>query len=294
MQLSSRIFGSTLGLLLGASMAASCYADVLADIKGKQTLTIAYRDKTPPFSYIVKGKEPIGYAIDICDKVAEAIKKELKLPKLKVNYVPVDTDTRFTRIAKGEVHMECGTTSNTPEREKEFDFSIPYFFTTTRMLVRSDSGILKWPDLKGKTVVATKGTSTIKQIQTSGELSLLKLKVIEGMDHVDSQKILTSSKADAYLSQDVLLYFAKEESANPNGWMVSGSPISASGYGILLAEDPKFKKMINTELGRMMLAGEIDTLYEKWFLRPIPPKNVNLKMSMHILLREIIRLPSSQ
>ena len=269
-------------------------ADTLSNIKASQTITIAYRESSVPFSYLVDGK-PVGYSMDICLKFVDAIKKELKLPQLKVAYVSVTPTTRVAAIADGKADIECGSTTNNAERRKQVGFTIPHFFASTRMLVRSDAGIKNWPDLKDKKVVTTKGTTTVKLLNDRDKVRGLNLRLLEGADHKESFEMVDKFQADAFTMDDVLLYGLRANSKTPQKFDIIGDALSTEPYSIMLRkDDPAFKDFLDREMARMMNDGEVTKLYEKWFKKSIPPNNINLNMPMSFLLRDNIRFPSDK
>jgi len=270
-------------------------ADALDRIKKNQTVNIAYRESALPFSYLSDSKAPVGYTIDICKKMVDALKKELKLPQLKINFIPVTADNRIEVMTSGKADMECGSTSNTAERRKLVDFTIPHFFSTLRMMVNTRSGIKNWTDLKGKKVVFTKGTSTDKFILERDKVRALNMKLVEGKDHSDSFNMLDASQVDAFAQDEAILFGLKAKAKDPAKFTIVGDPLASEAYAIMLPKgDAAFKKSIDTEMARMMADGEITKLYEKWFTKPIQPNNMNLAWPMGSLLRETIRYPSDK
>ncbi|MFZ6750465.1 amino acid ABC transporter substrate-binding protein [Undibacterium sp. Ren11W] len=281
--------------LLLTSLSPSYAADTLARIKETQSITIAHREASVPFSYLSETKKPIGYSVDVCMKLVDAIKKELKLPQLTVNYLLVTPSTRIPAIVEGKADLECGSTTNNAERRKQVAFTIPHFFATTRMVVRSDSGIKNWTDLKSKTVVATKGTTTVKLLNDRDKVRALDLQLIEGNDHQNSFEMVDSGKAAAFPMDDVLLYGLRANSKDPAKFSILGDALSTEPYAIILRKDePAFKNFIDKEMARLMLEGEITKLYDKWFKSAIPPKGINLNMGMNSLMRDNLRFPSDK
>lgn len=273
----------------------SAGADTLAKIKETHTVTIAHREASFPFSYLNDDKKPIGYAVDLCLKLVDALKRELKLPQLTVKYLLVSSSTRIPAIVDGKADLECGSTTNNIERRKQVSFTIPHFFATVRMLARADSGIKNWQDLKGKRVVTTKGTTTVKLLNDRDKVRALGLKLLEGSDHDVSFAMVESSQADAFAMDDVLLYGLKANAKEPEKFAVVGDALSTEPYAIMLRkDDPAFKNFVDRELSRMMIDGELTPIYNKWFSRPVPPKGANLNMPMSHLLRETSRFPSDQ
>ena len=285
---------ASLPCVLAFGIPLTSAADTLSNIKASQTITIAYRESSVPFSYLVDGK-PVGYSMDSCLKFVDAIKKELKLPQLKVAYVSVTPTTRVAAIADGKADIECGSTTNNAERRKQVGFTIPHFFASTRMLVRSDAGIKNWPDLKDKKVVTTKGTTTVKLLNDRDKVRGLNLRLLEGADHKESFEMVDKFQADAFTMDDVLLYGLRANSKTPQKFDIIGDALSTEPYSIMLRkDDPAFKDFLDREMARMMNDGEVTKLYEKWFKKSIPPNNINLNMPMSFLLRDNIRFPSDK
>ncbi|MFZ6771080.1 amino acid ABC transporter substrate-binding protein [Undibacterium sp. SXout7W] len=280
--------------LLNAAV-SDAVADTLSHIKETQTLTIAHREASLPFSYLSDNQVPVGYAMDICLKIADAIKKELKLPQLKISYLLVNSSTRIPAIVEGKADLECGSTTNNVERRKQVAFTIPHFFATVRMAVRTDSGIKNWTDLKDKKVVTTRGTTTVKLLSERDKVRGLGLKLLEGGDHNASFGMVESFQADAFPMDDVLLYGLIANAKDPGKFSVVGEPLSTEPYAIMLRkDDPAFKTLVDKEMARMMNDGEMTKLYDKWFRKPVPPKGANLNMPMGFLLRDNIRFPSDK
>ncbi|MBI3726962.1 MAG: amino acid ABC transporter substrate-binding protein [Burkholderiales bacterium] len=268
--------------------------DTIGKIRKTQTLVIGIRE-TAPFSYTDENKQPLGYSVDLCLKVADAIKKELKMPAMKIQFYSVDSTTRFTALLEDKIDLECGSTTNNAERRKKVAFTIPHFFSSVRALVKSDSGIKNWPQLRNRTVVTTKSTTTVKLLNDRNDTSSLNIKLVEGNSDQDSFKMVEDGKADAFPMDDVLLYSLRAESKSPASFAIVGDPLSIEPYSIMMRkDDPGFKKIVDSEMLRLIHENEIYRIYEKWFTKPIPPKNVNMNMSMGFLLRDSLRFPTDQ
>lgn len=276
---------------LYASISAA--ADTLSRIRESQTVTIAYREASFPFSYLNESKKPVGYSMDICLRLVDALKRELKLPQLSVKYLLVSSSTRIPAIMEAKADLECASTTNNAERRTQVSFTIPHFFATVRMIVRTDSGIKNWQDLKDKKIVTTRGTTTVKLLTDRDKVRALGLRLLEGNDHDESFKMVETFQVDAFPMDDVLLYGLRANAVDPSKFSILGDALSTEPYGIMLArDDPNFKALVDKEIARLMIDGEVGKLYDKWFNRPVPPKNVNLNMPMSRLLRENIRFPS--
>lgn len=275
--------------------AAAFARDSLSYIRERQAIVIAYREGSAPFSYLDENKRPIGYSVDLCLKIAEAVKRELKMPNLKVQFIPVDSVTRFPTIAEGKADLECGTTTNNAERRKKVAFTIPHFFSGVRALVRTDTGIRNWPDLRGRTVVTTRSTTTVQLLNERNNVRSLNIKLIEGNDDHDSFRLVEDGKADVFPMDDVLLYSLRAASRKRDTLSIVGDPLSVEPYAIMLRkDDAAFKKLVDAEMVRIIHDGEIYRLYDKWFMQPIPPNSINLNMPMGFLLRDSLRFPTDK
>lgn len=288
------------GLLLTCTMLVvmmpglSNAADTLTKIRESQTITFAYL-QAAPFSYLTEDNRVNGYAIDLCLKIASAVKKELKLPNLKIQYLPVDSVSRFSSIMEGKADIECGATTNTAERRNRVSFTIPHFFSSVRMIVKKNKGIRNWQDLKGKTIVTTRNATTLDLVNARSNVRALNIKVLEGQDHEVSFSMVEQEQADAFAMDDVLLYSLRAKAKNPDEFIIVGDPLSVEPYSLMLRkEDTVFKNLVDREMMRMIADGEFEKLYKDWFTKPVGNKQMNLAMPMGFLLRDSIRFPSDK
>jgi ABC-type amino acid transport substrate-binding protein len=283
------------GIASAMLLASVAQADTLSKIRASQTITLATRDASIPFSYLDENKKPIGYSVDLCLKIAEAVKRELKLPKLDIVYLSVTPTTRIPAIIEGKADLECGSTTNTAERRKTVAFTIPHFVAATRMLVRTDKGIKNWQDLRERPIVATKGTTAYKMTLQRDQSHTLNFKVTEANDHAESFGKVERGEADAFPMDDVLLYGFRAKSKNPSAFSIVGDPLSTEPYAVMLRrDDAPFKAVVDREVARIIHDGELVKMYDKWFQKPIPPTNINLNMPMSFLLRESLRFPTDK
>jgi glutamate/aspartate transport system substrate-binding protein len=237
----------------------------------------------------------VGFAVDLCLKIAEAIRNELKLKQLNIVYLKVNSENRFSALVDGKIDLECGSTTNNAARRKLVAFTIPHFIATARMAVRSNSRINNWADLRGKRVVVTKGSTTVQLMADRDKVRSLGMVMLEGRDHAESFSLLENGEADAFPMDDVLLYGFRANTKNPNGFLIVGDPLSAEPYAIMMRKDDKsFKLLVDREMGRLIRDGELTKSYDKWFRRPIPPRNANLNMPMGYMLRESLRYPTDK
>ena len=269
--------------------------DTLSKIRETQTITIAHREASLPFSYLDASKKPVGYAVDLCLKIADAVRRELRLSQLHIQYLPVTPSTRIAAIADGQADLECGSTTNNAERRKQVAFTIAHFVAAARMVVRTDSGIRNWSDLRDKRVVTTKGTTTVKLLNDRDKVRSLGLKLVEGRDHTESFSMVEKGEAEAFPMDDVLLFGLRANAQKPEGFAVVGDALSAEPYAIMLRkDDAPFKALVDREMGRIINDGEIYKLYDKWFRNPIPPKGLNMNMPIGHLLRDTFRFPTDK
>lgn len=275
------------------SLLASAHAATFDRIRQAGKIVIAHREASIPFSYYDDNKVPVGYAIDLCLLLTKAIKKELKLPDLRVEYMAITPATRIQAISEGKADLECGSTTNNAERRKSIAYTIPHFISSARFLVRSNAQVTNLEDLGGKTVVSTKGTTNIKTLQRLNEELVLRMKLVEAADHAQAFQMVSDGKADAFAMDDVLLYGLRANSGHPQDFKVTGKPMTIEPYAIMLQKnDPEFKKFIDKEMARIMTSREIYPIYKKWFESPIPPKGINMELEMPYLLRDYFRFPS--
>ncbi len=286
--------------ILSVSLMCTCVAqahagDTLKKVVDTQSLKIGYREASLPFSYLDEHKKPVGYAIDLCLKIAESIRRDLKLKHLNIEYVPVTSANRLGATVDGKVDLECGSTTNNAERRKQVAFTIPHFIATVRMVARNNSGIGNWTDLQGKRVVSTKGTTTVKLMNERDKVRSLGLLLLEGRDHAESFSMVESGDADAFSMDDVLLFGLRANAKKPDDFVIVGDSLSAEPYAIMMRkDDPQFKNVVDREMARIINEGELLRYYNKWFQQPIPPKRVNLHMPMSYLLRDTLRFPTDK
>jgi glutamate/aspartate transport system substrate-binding protein len=293
-------FASTLaaGLacaVLAATAASAELTGTLKKIKDTGVIKIGHRDASVPFSYLDDKQRPVGYSIDLCMKVVEALKKELNMPNLRHEFVPVTSQTRIPILTAGNIDMECGSTTNTKERQKQVAFAYTTFYTGTKLLVKKDSGIKSYKDLKGKTVVVTQGTTNERAIKALNDAENLGMKFIHAKDHNESFLTVDTGRAVAFPMDDILLYGLVANSKNPNEWAVVGDYLSPDPYGIMVRrDDPQWLDFVNKVIGGLMKSGEIRKIYAKWFQSPIPPKGINLNLPISSKLEELFRNPSNE
>ena len=265
----------------------------LQKIKDSGTIVVGYRDSSIPFSYIADDpNQPMGYAHDLEMKVVDAVKQELNMPDLNVRYNLITSQTRIPLVQNGTVDFECGSTTNNEERQKQVGFSNGFFEIGTRLLTATDSGINDFADLDGETLVTTAGTTSERYIRQYIDEKQMDTNVVSAKDHGEAFLMLENGRADAFMMDDVLLAGEKAKAKNPDEWVIVGEPQSFEIYGCMLRkDDPEFKAVVDKALTDVFASGEINSIYDKWFLNPIPPKNVNLNFEMSDNLKALIADP---
>ena len=293
-KLSTKVLASTLGVILAGGAFTTVQADTIAKIKQSGKVVIGYRESSDPISYIVGGK-PMGYAIDICNNFANTLKKDLKLPNLKVEYKAVTSSTRIPEMLAGNIDMECGTTTNSIQRKQQVSFSTNYYATEVRMAVKANSTVKDLGDLNGKAVATTQGTTSDKYIKMGAKGEQVKVTNVYGKDHSDSFAMVASGRAAAFVMDDNILAGLIAKSSKPKDFKIVGPVLSSEPYGIMLPKgDAAYKAIADKVVTGMWKNGQMAALYKKWFQSPIPPKNINLNMPMSTSYNKLKAAPNDK
>jgi len=278
---------------LAAAPARAEPGTVLKKIKESGELTLGYRESSIPFSYLDDKAQPVGYSIELCGKVVDAIKAELKMPGLKVNRQAVTSQNRIPLVANGTVQLECGSTVNNAERQAQVGFSVTSFIVATRFVAKKSANYKTVEDLKGKTVACTSGTNTVKRVRELNEARGLNMTILNGKDHAESMLLVTSGRAEAFFEDDILLTGMVATSADPTGYVLSTEGYSVDPYAIMFAkDDTEFKRLVDNTLAGLYKSGEIGKIYERWFMKPIPPKGIVLNFPLGAQLQRTFAKPS--
>jgi glutamate/aspartate transport system substrate-binding protein len=281
--------------LIAAPALAQELTGTLKKIRDTGVITLGHRESSIPFSYYDDKQQVVGYSQELMLKAVDAIKAELKLAKLDVKLMPVTSENRITLVQNGVVDLECGSTTNTTERQKQVSFSNSIFVVGTRLLTRNNSGIKDFPGLAGKTVVTTAGTTSERLLRKMNETNHMKMQIISAKDHGEAFLTLETGRAVAFVMDEVLLYGKLANAKNASDWAVLGTPQSLEAYGCMMRkDDPDFKKVVDGALAKVMTSGEADKIYAKWFLQPIPPKNLNLNFQMSYALKKLYKSPNDK
>ncbi len=275
--------------------ALSASADTLGKITERGSIVLAYRESSVPFSYLDGPGKPIGFGVDIANKVAEAIRQASGKKELRIEYQAVTSQNRVPLVANGSVDLECGSTTNNAARAKEVAFAVNYFYASSRLLVKKSSGIHKLGDLAGKAIATTTGTTTFGQLRKLSLERNLNLSVVPAKDHADGFLLLESGRAQAFAMDDILLAGLMLNAKNPDDYAIVGEPLQVEAYACMLRkDDPAFKKLVDSTLTAMMKSGEFEKLYKKWFMSPIPPRQRSLALPISDRLRENLKSPTDQ
>jgi glutamate/aspartate transport system substrate-binding protein len=288
-----------MGLALAAAFctgqaSAEELTGTLRKIKETGAITIGYRDSSIPFSYLDDNQKPVGFAIDICYRIVDAVKKELKLDKLAVELNPVTSSTRIPLLANGTIDLECGSTTNNPDRLKQVAFANTHFLTATRFVSKKSSKLGSIEDLRGKTVASTSGTTNIKQLTEANAARNLGINIIPAKEHAESFLMVETDRAVAAVLDDILLASFVAGSKDPDAYVISTDAFSKpEPYGIMLRkDDPAFKKVADEATAALYQSPEGERLYDKWFMQKIPPKGLNLNVPIGAELKKAFARPS--
>jgi glutamate/aspartate transport system substrate-binding protein len=290
---------NALGLALAVAVLASPPAvaqdgGTLKKVKETGSITLGFRESSVPFSYLDDKQQPVGFAMDICYKIVDGVKKELKLDKLEVKLNPVTSATRIPLMANGTIDLECGSTTNNAERQKQVWFTNTHFLTASRYVTKKVSNINKIDDLKGKTIVSTSGTTNIKQATEANAAKNLGMTILPAKDHAEAFLMVETDRAVAFVMDDILLASLVAGSKTPAAYKISEDAFSLpEPYGIMLRrDDAAFKKVVDAATSALYKSPEGAAIYTKWFTQPIPPKGLNLNVPMSAQMKKQFASPT--
>ena len=287
-------------LVMCAGLAAPAFAQnltgTLKKIHDDGVVTIGQRDASIPFSYFAKEgtDQSVGYSMDICMRIVDAIKADLKMPNLKVAYVNVTSATRIPLTANGTIDLECGSTTNSLDREKQVGFTNTYFVTANRYVVKKSSHVKTLADLKGKTVVSTSGTTNIKWLTEENGKQNMGMNIIPAKDHAEAFLMVETGRAEAFFMDDIMLYSLVASSKAPGDYEIGSEAYSVEPYAAMMPkDDAEFAKVVNTATANLYKSGGINAIYDKWFEKPIPPKGITLNVPMAPQLKKVFANPTN-
>jgi glutamate/aspartate transport system substrate-binding protein len=267
----------------------------LKKVKETGTITVGYRESSIPFSYLDDKQQPIGYAMDLCMKIVDAVKAELKMPNLKVGLQPVTSGNRIPQLQAGNIDLECGSTTNSVDRQKQVAFGPTYFVINISAVVKKSSGIKSMADLNGKNISTTSGTTSVSELKKLEKLKGVDFKEIYGKDHAESFLLLAQDRVSAFVMDDILLAGQVANSGNPGDYVILSEVMRTEPYSMMLRkDDPQFKALVDKTIGGLMKSGEINQIYAKWFTSPIPPKGINLNFPQTQPIKDAFANPNDK
>ena len=273
-----------------AGLPAHAEPGTLDKVKASGTITLAYRESSIPFSYLGGDAKPTGFGWEICGRIVEQVKKATGRADLQVATQAVTSQNRIPLLMNGTIDIECGSTTNNSARGKQVAFSVNYFYTGTRLLVRAGSPVRGFADLKGKKVVSTIGTTNFQVLRKVNVERDLGFDLLGAKDHAEAALLVQQERAEGFGMDDILLFGLRASSADPAAFAIVGEPLQVEPYAIMLRkDDPAFKKLVDDTVGALMKSGEFEALYKKWFLSPIPPRGINLNAPMSPELRDNLK-----
>ena len=281
-------------LCCAASLAAGpAAADTLARVKTAGAITLGIRESSYPLSYLDERQQPVGYHVEVCQRVVEAVKRQLGLPGLKVQFQPVTSQNRIPLVTNGTVDLECGSTTNNEARQKQVAFAPTTYVTYVRMAVKKASGITSLAQLHGKPVATTTGTTSVQLMRAHEKAKGVDFREVYGKDHADSFLMLETDRAVAFVMDDNLLLGLIMTSKNPADYQVVGETLSVEPIAIMLRrDDPAFKALVDDTVKGLMKSGELEKLYARWFMSPIPPRGASMNYPMGEHLKQLVKAPN--
>ena len=286
-------------LILATAVAVPVHAQspggTLAKIRDTGEIRLGHRDVSIPFSYLDDNQKPIGFAIDLCGRIVDAVKNELKLPSVQTKLQPIQLATQIPLIQNGTIDIVCGPATNTLERQKVVAFSNTIFVSSIRAVVKKDAAIKTFEDLSDKPVSLTSGSTSIALLTARGQEKKFETKNVLSADHAASFLALTTGRSEAFIMDDILLASLIANSSDPGNWRIIDDSLRTEPYGLIIRkDDPEFKALIDKTLVAMMKSNQFGDLYAKWFMSPIPPKNVNLNFPMTAPLKDAVANPTDK
>ncbi|WP_059410775.1 glutamate/aspartate ABC transporter substrate-binding protein [Cupriavidus basilensis] len=275
-------------------MASAEDGDTLRKIKETGVISLGYRDSSIPFSY-TNGKDVMGYSHEILLQIVDKVKAQLQMPSLQVRLTPITSQNRIPLMQNGTIDIECGTTTNNLERQKQVAFSNSLFVYGLRMLTKKDSGVKDFPDLKDRNVVTTAGTTDERLLVKMNGEKAMNMNLISTKDHGQSFLILESGRAVAFVMDEPLLYGELTKAKNAADWVVVGTPLQTENYACMFRkDDPSFKKLADDVIAGLMTSGRAEQLYKKWFQSPIPPRGLNLNYPLSADMKDLYAHPNDK
>ncbi|MFY9270230.1 MAG: ABC transporter permease subunit [Candidatus Manganitrophaceae bacterium] len=287
----SKLLIAALALALAATGAYG-QEGTLKKIKESGAITIGHRESSVPFSYLDDKQQPVGYSIDICMKIVDAVKAELNMPNLQIKLIPVTSATRIPLMSNGTIDLECGSTTDNLERRKLVSFSPTIFVPAIRLVAKKTSQIERLDDMKGKAIVSTSGTVSMKLITELNVSRHLGMNILTAKDHSEAFLMVETGRAVAFMMDDILLASLVAQSKAPGDYAITSEALGMEPYALMLRkDDPAFQKVVNEAVTALFKSGEINAIYDKWYMKPIPPRGITLNVPMSDVLKKVIAAP---
>jgi glutamate/aspartate transport system substrate-binding protein len=265
----------------GAQSGDEGLSPTLANIKKAHVVRLGYRESSPPFSFLDQSNRPIGYSLELCGAIVDEIGVEVDEAELRIEYVKVTSDDRISAVVQNKIDLECGSTTANAERRKQVAFSPLIFVAGTRLMVPKASTFSVPQDLKGKTVVVTKGTTNEQAMHAVDKKFALGLNIVTSPDHEQSYQMLVDQKADAFATDDILLYGLIARHKSQDKFRVTGDYLSYDPYGIMFRKgEPQFTAVVERALRKLGSNRDLVPLYNKWFVARLPTgEKLNVPLS---------------
>jgi glutamate/aspartate transport system substrate-binding protein len=277
---------------LAAGSALAQANDTIAKVKASGVITMGVRDSSGGLSYTLGDGKYAGFHVELCQRIIANLEKAIG-KKLEVKYLPVTSQNRIPLTQNGTVDIECGSTTNSAARQKDVAFVDTTYVEEVRIAVKANSGITSIAQLNGKTVATTTGTTSVQLLRKHERANGVNFNEVFGKDHADSFLLLESGRADAFVMDGQILAGNIATSKNPSDFKIVGEVLSVEPIAIMIRkDDPKFKKAVDDYIRGAIKAGEVNLLYTKWFMQPIPPKNTSVNLPMGQVLQGLLKNPS--
>lgn len=286
-------------LLIGTAASSLAHAEeltgTLKKIKDNGVIVVGHRESSVPFSYYDNQQKVVGYSQDYSNKIVDAVKAKIGVADLQVKLIPITSQNRIPLLQNGTFDFECGSTTNNLERQQQAAFSNTIFIVGTRLLTKKDSGIKDFPDLAGKTVVVTSGTTSEKLLNKLNEEKKLDMRIISAKDHGDAFRTMETGRAVAFMMDDALLAGERAKAKQQGDWVIVGTPQSEEAYGCMLRkDDPQFKKLVDETIATLQTSGEAEKSFDRWFKQPIPPKDLNMNFDLSAEMKALFKAPNDK
>jgi glutamate/aspartate transport system substrate-binding protein len=278
-----------------AATHAQTGSGTLAKVQQTGQITLGHREASIPFSYLDAEQKPVGYAMDLCSRIVDAVRAELKMPAVKVGLQPINLGNQIPLLTNGTIDIVCGPVTNTLERQKQVAFSNTIFVSSIRAAARRSENIKRFSDLGGKNVALTAASTSVTLLGQREQEEKFETRKLMSPDHAASWLLVTTGRASAFVMDDILLASMVANSAKPDDYVLLDEALRVEPYGLMFRkDDPQFKALVDGTLASLVKSGELQSLYAKWFMTPIPPKNVNLNFPMTNALKEALANPSDK